>query len=144
MTIELPAEARRLLDGKNFATVATIDPDGRPQTSVVWMDREGDSILFSSTTTRRKVRNLARDPRISLTVLDATNPYRSVDIQGTAELIEDPGKSLPLRLSRKYLGEQPPPEPDTIRRFIVRVTPERVTGFSAPDPAKSDAGRSAG
>ncbi|MGW6335215.1 PPOX class F420-dependent oxidoreductase [Nocardia rhamnosiphila] len=140
MTIELPAEARRLLDGRNFATVATIDPDGRPQTSVVWMDREGDTVLFSSTTTRRKVRNLARDPRIALTVLDAANPYRSVDIQGTAELIEDPDKSLPSRLSRKYLGEQPPPEPDTIHRFIVRVTPERVTGFSMPDPSKSDAG----
>jgi PPOX class probable F420-dependent enzyme len=140
MTTELPAEARRLLDGKNFATVATIDPDGRPQTSVVWMDREGDTILFSSTTTRRKVRNLARDPRVALTVFDATNPYRSMDIQGTAELIEDPDKSLPLRLSRKYLGEQPPPEPDNIRRFIVRVTPERVTGFSLPDPSKPDAG----
>ena len=140
MTIELPAEARRLLDGKNFATVATIEPDGRPQTSVVWMDREGDSVLFSSTTTRRKVRNLARDPRISLTVLDAANPYRSVDIQGTAELIEDPDKSLPRRLSQKYLGEQPPPEADSIRRFIVRVTPERVTGFSMPDPSKPDVG----
>ncbi|MEV0110325.1 PPOX class F420-dependent oxidoreductase [Nocardia sp. NPDC050799] len=140
MTIELPAAARRLLDGKNFATVATIEPDGRPQTSVVWMDREGDTILFSSTTTRRKVRNLARDPRVALTVLDATNPYHSVDIQGTAELIEDPHKSLPLRLSRKYLGEQPAPEPDSIHRFIVRVTPERVTGFSMPDPSKSNAG----
>ncbi|WP_039826485.1 PPOX class F420-dependent oxidoreductase [Nocardia testacea] len=140
MTIELPAEARRLLDGKNFATVATIESDGRPQTSVVWMDREGDAVLFSSTTTRRKVRNLARDPRIALTVADATNPYRSVDIQGTAELIDDPDKSLPQRLSQKYLGEQPPPEPDSIRRYIVRVTPERVTGFSMPDPSRPDAG----
>ncbi|MGW1743920.1 PPOX class F420-dependent oxidoreductase [Nocardia sp. NPDC001965] len=140
MTIELNEEARRLLDGKNFATVATIEPDGRPQTSVVWMDREGDSILFSSTTGRRKVRNLARDPRIGLTVFDSANPYRSVDIQGTAELIEDPEKALPLRLSRKYLGQDPPPEPEHIRRFVVRVTPERITGFSVPDPGADTEG----
>ncbi|WP_327149819.1 PPOX class F420-dependent oxidoreductase [Nocardia sp. NBC_01329] len=140
MTIELTDEARRLLDGKNFATVATIEPDGRPQTSVVWMDREGDAILFSSTTGRRKVRNLTRDPRIGLTVFDSANPYRSVDIQGTAELIEDPDKTLPVRLSQKYLGQNPPPEPENLRRFIVRVTPERITGFSVPDPAAHTAG----
>ncbi|GGL30042.1 PPOX class F420-dependent oxidoreductase [Nocardia jinanensis] len=139
MTIELNDEARRLLDGKNFATVATVEPDGRPQTSVVWMDREGDSIVFSSTTNRRKVRNLARDPRIGLTVFDSANPYHSVDIQGTAELIEDPDKALPLRLSRKYLGQDPPAEPADLLRFIVRVTPERITGFSAPDPAANTA-----
>ncbi|NUP26064.1 MAG: PPOX class F420-dependent oxidoreductase [Nocardia sp.] len=137
MTIALTDEARRLLDGKNFATVATIEADGRPQTSVVWIDREGEAILFSSLTNRRKVRNLARDPRIGLTVFDSANPYRSVDIQGTAELIEDPDKALPVRLSQKYLGENPPPEPENLRRFIVRVTPERITGFSVPDPGAS-------
>ncbi|WP_328387989.1 PPOX class F420-dependent oxidoreductase [Nocardia sp. NBC_00416] len=139
MTVVFDARTRQLLDERNFATVATIGPDGAPHTSVVWIARDGDAILFSSTAGRRKVRNLATDPRIGLTVFDTANPYLSVDIQGTAELIEDPEKSLPLTLSRKYLGEDPPAEPGHIRRVIVRVTPRKVTGFALADPAPEPA-----
>ncbi|GAA3433383.1 PPOX class F420-dependent oxidoreductase [Kutzneria kofuensis] len=128
--MELDEDTRALLDGKNFATVATLDGDGGPHTSVVWIARDGDAVLFSVTAKRQKARNLARDPRISLTVFDVANPYHSVDIRGTAELIEDPEKSLPRRLSQKYLGEDPRPEPAELRRLIVRVTPHKVTGFS--------------
>jgi PPOX class probable F420-dependent enzyme len=122
---------RRLLDGKNFATVATVNPDGGPQTSVVWILRDGDTVLFSAISTRRKVLNLTRDPRISLTVFDTANPYQSVEIRGTAELSGDPGKSLSGALSQKYLGEDPPPEPDELTRVVVRVIPLRVNAFSA-------------
>ena len=121
---------RDLLDGRNFATVATVNPDGGPQTSVVWILREGDTVAFSTTAGRRKARNLARDPRISVSVFDTANPYHSVEIRGTAELAEDTGKSLPKALSRKYLGEDPPPEPDEVVRLIVRVTPDKVNIFS--------------
>jgi PPOX class probable F420-dependent enzyme len=122
---------RKLLDDKNFATVATLNPDGGPQASVVWILREGDTVVFSSISTRRKARNLARDPRVSLTVFDTGNPYHSVEIRGTAELAEDPAKSLPVAVSRKYLGEDPPPEPDDLKRLIIRVIPDRVNTFSA-------------
>ncbi len=121
---------RNLLDGRNFATVATINPDGSPQTSVVWILREGDTVAFSTTAGRRKARNLARDPRISVSVFETTNPYHSVEIRGTAELAEDTGKSLPEALSRKYLGGDPPPEPDDVVRLIVRVTPDKINIFS--------------
>jgi PPOX class probable F420-dependent enzyme len=122
-------ETRALLDGRNFATVATLNADGDPHTSVVWIMRDGDTVLFSVTAARRKARNLARDPRISLSVFDTANPYRSMDIAGTAELVADPDKALPRRLSQKYLGEDPPAEPDTVHRLIVRVKPRKVTGF---------------
>jgi PPOX class probable F420-dependent enzyme len=128
--VVLDDESRALPDGRNFATVATLNADGGPHTSVVWIMRDGDTILFSVTAARRKARNLARDPRISITVFDTANPYRSVDIAGTAELVADPEKALPRRLSQKYLGEDPPAEPGTVRRLIVRVTPRKVTGFS--------------
>jgi PPOX class probable F420-dependent enzyme len=121
---------RQLLDGKNFATVATLNPDGGPQTSVVWILREGDTVVFSTTAGRHKARNLARDPRVSVAVFETANPYHSVEIRGTAELAEDTGKSLPKALSRKYLGEDPPPEPDEVVRLIVRVTPDKVNTFS--------------
>ncbi|WP_280436456.1 PPOX class F420-dependent oxidoreductase [Nocardia carnea] len=137
MTVEFDAQTRRLLDGRNFATVATLSADGAPHTSVVWMDRDGDTVVFSSTADKRKVRNLRADPRISLTVMDSANPYRSVDIRGTAELSEDPGRSLPRRLSQKYLGQDAPAEPGHLRRVIIRVIPHKVTGFDLPDPAET-------
>lgn len=131
MAVVFDEATRRLLDDRNFATVATLNPDGGPQTSVVWILREGDTVVFSVTAARQKARNLARDPRISMTVFETGNPYHSVEIRGTAELAEDPGKSLPRALSHKYLDEDPRPEPDEVRRLIVRVTPERVNIFSA-------------
>jgi PPOX class probable F420-dependent enzyme len=130
VAVAFDAATRELLDGKNFATVATINPDGGPQTSVVWILREGDTVVFSTKATRHKARNLARDPRISLTVFETGNPYRSVEIRGTAELTEDPGKSLPKALSHKYLGEDPPPEPADVTRLIVKVVPEKINTFS--------------
>jgi PPOX class probable F420-dependent enzyme len=128
--VTLDDEACRLLDGKNFATVATIRADGGPHASVVWIAREQDTLVFSITSRRQKARNLARDPRVSVTVFDVSNPYESVEIRGTAELIDDPDKRLPKVLSRKYLGIDPPDESPEEARLIVRVIPERVVHFS--------------
>jgi PPOX class probable F420-dependent enzyme len=128
--IPLDDTARALLDGKNFATVATLRKDGSPQTSVVWVKREGDQVLFSTVESRRKTRNLRRDPRVSVSLFDTANPYLSVEIRGTAELEVDEGKRLPVELSQKYLGEDPPAESDDEVRLIVRITPAKVITFS--------------
>ncbi|MGX9885929.1 PPOX class F420-dependent oxidoreductase [Streptomyces sp. NPDC002276] len=120
---------RALLDGKNFASVATLRPDGAPQTSVVWIKREDDTVLFSSLQDRQKVRNLRHDPRVSLSVFDLANPYASVEIRGTAEILPDPDKRLPHELSHKYLGVDPPGERDDQVRVIVRVVPRKIVGF---------------
>src|SRR5689334_6541802 len=74
VAVVLDETTRKLLDGKNFATVATVNPDGGPQASVVWILRDGDTVLFSAVASRRKVLNLTRDPRVSLTVFDIANP----------------------------------------------------------------------
>ncbi|WP_371529803.1 PPOX class F420-dependent oxidoreductase [Streptomyces sp. NBC_01283] len=121
---------RTLLDGKNFASVATLGPGGAPQNSVVWIKREGDTVLFSSTARRQKVRNLERDPRISISVFDLANPYVSTEIRGVAEVLPDPEKRLPYELSHKYLGIDPPGEKEEEARVIIRVTPEKIVGFS--------------
>ncbi|WP_262060026.1 PPOX class F420-dependent oxidoreductase [Streptomyces sp. STR69] len=120
---------RALLDGKNFAAVATVRPDGAPQTSVVWIKREDDTVLFSPLQDRQKVRNLRHDPRVSLSVFDLANPYVSVEIRGTAEILPDPDKRLPHELSHKYLGIDPPAERDDQVRVIVRVVPQKIVGF---------------
>ncbi|MER5788690.1 PPOX class F420-dependent oxidoreductase [Streptomyces sp. NPDC001980] len=122
---------RALLDARNFASVATLGPDGAPHNSVVWIKREGDTVLFSSTDGRQKVRNLRRDPRVSLTVFDLANPYHSAEIRGTAEILPDEDKRLPHELSHKYLGIDPPAEKDDETRLIIRVVPRRVVAFSA-------------
>ncbi|MCX4880025.1 MULTISPECIES: PPOX class F420-dependent oxidoreductase [unclassified Streptomyces] len=122
---------RALLDGRNFASVATLGPDGAPQNSVVWIKRDGDTVLFSSTDGRQKVRNLRRDPRISLSVFDLADPYTSVEIRGTAEILADEGKRLPYELSHKYLGIDPHAEKDDEVRVIIRIVPRRIVGFSA-------------
>jgi PPOX class probable F420-dependent enzyme len=131
MSVTLSDAARRLIDGNNFATVATLGRDGQPQSSVVWIDRDGDTLLFTVTADKQKARNLARDPRVALSVFDLGNPYHSVEVRGTVELVEDPEKSLSERLSQKYLGESPPPEPAHIMRLVARITPSKVNEFSA-------------
>ncbi|GAB7107653.1 hypothetical protein JCM4814A_59670 [Streptomyces phaeofaciens JCM 4814] len=98
---------------------------------MVWIKREGDTVLFSSTEGRQKVRNLLRDPRVSVSVYDLANPYTSVEIRGTAEILPDPDKRLPHELSHKYLGIDPPAEKEDEIRVIVRVVPRRIVGFSA-------------
>jgi PPOX class probable F420-dependent enzyme len=129
--MELNESIRSILDGSNFATVATLNPDGGPQASVVWVMRDGDTVLFTVTSTKQKARNLARDPRVSVTIFDLANPYHSVELRGTATLTDDPHKILPKKLSQKYLGEDPPNESDDEVRLIVSVTADKITEFSS-------------
>jgi hypothetical protein len=77
-----------------------------------------------------KARNLARDPRLCVTLFDLANPYRTVELREVAELIEDPDRSLSYRVTHKYLGTDPPADPQGDRRLIVRVRPEKVITLS--------------
>jgi PPOX class probable F420-dependent enzyme len=118
---------RQLVDGRNFAVLATLNPDGSPQTSVTWVGLDGDTVIISSTAGRRKTRNILGDPRVSLTILDAADPYRAVEIRGKAEVSDDPGRMLAHRLSQKYLGVDKPAEPPSVQRVVIRVSVEKVT-----------------
>ena len=126
MSIQLSESALRLVDGANYAVLATVNPDGSPQTSVVWVKREGDVAVFTTTRQRKKGRNLMRDPRISVTLVDPEDPYTHVEIRGRAELTDDPPNALGTELSHKYLGVDPPPDPEWAERVQVRVQPEHV------------------
>jgi len=121
----LPERARELIDGKNFATVATIQPDGAPQASVVWIKRDGDDVLYSTVKHRRKYANLVADPRTSVVIYEADNPYEYLEIRGTVAITDDPDGALIEELSRKYTGEAFQDAPGN-QRVIVRVTPTHV------------------
>jgi len=120
---------RDLLDSPNFATVATLTADGSPQTSIVWVKRDGDDVLFSTVVGRAKERHLKRDPRVSITVLDRENAYRYAEFRGTASLTTEGGFDLINELSHKYIDEDYKGDVGTENvRVIVRVQVSKTTG----------------
>jgi len=127
----LSETARKIFDDHNYVVLATINPDGSPQTSVLWAKRDGDDILLSTVRGRKKARNLERDPRVSLTAYDRENPYSYVEIRGSVSLTDEGGRELIEELSQAYRGESYPEEPEDTVRVVVRLTPDRITGNSA-------------
>ncbi|MCX5438122.1 MULTISPECIES: PPOX class F420-dependent oxidoreductase [unclassified Streptomyces] len=132
MSAQLSDELKALLDTPVFITVATIQPDGSPQVSPVWVKRDGDDVLFSTTVDRRKEKNLRRDPRVTVVVQPADNPYAYAEIRGTADLSTEGGQELIDELSLKYTGKQyadfNPRSADDAARVVVRITPRKVVG----------------
>jgi len=115
-----------LLREKSFAAVATLREDGMPHTSIVWVDTDGEHVVFNTKTTRAKGRHLARDPRVSITVFDPADPYKYFEVEGTAELELGGAADHMHELARKYTGED---WGDVSDRVIVKVKPERVFGY---------------
>ena len=128
MQTTLNQTARDVLDGPHIAAIATSNADGRPQSSLIFVKRDDDTVVFSTIKGRLKTHNMARDPRVSLLVVDR-DEGRYVEIRGTVEITEDPEKRLLYEMYDRYMGgTAPPPEPDA-ERLIVRITPEKVYQF---------------
>ncbi|CAM4038709.1 PPOX class F420-dependent oxidoreductase [Nocardia ninae] len=132
-TAELSEDLKKHLDeSKVFATVATVGPNGQPHLTVIWLKRDGDDLLFSTTTDRQQGKNLARDPRVTVMINPPENPYTYAEVRGTARLTPDPDKTLPDELSLKYTGQKyldfNPASVNDGPRVIVRVTPRKVAG----------------
>jgi len=129
----LSDNVRRLFDDTNFAVLSTLEPDGRPQSTVVWTKRDGDDILFALPKNRRKTANLIHDPRVTVAVFDTTDPYQSAQVQGTANITDDPDGVLIEELSHKYTGGPYPgfagPNPHWV---TARISADKVT-TSWPD-----------
>jgi PPOX class probable F420-dependent enzyme len=130
----IPDAARQVLDGPNLGHVVTIDPDGAPQVSCVWVRTDGDDIVFGSLGAWRKIRNLERDPRIALSVeAPTTNEVgmrHYLVIHGTATIEEGGAPELLQELAEVYVrpGVRFPPVDDPPPGSIVRIAVERLTG----------------
>jgi PPOX class probable F420-dependent enzyme len=126
---------RKLFDDPNPAVLATVNADGSPQTSVVWVGRDGDELVIPSQAGRRKDRNIRRDPRVSITVYDRDDPGKYVEVRGVATVTEDVGRELAVRLDEQYdgpgAGDAVLALPPEVVRVVIRITPSRVTGYSA-------------
>ncbi|MFY4719246.1 PPOX class F420-dependent oxidoreductase [Streptomyces sp. LaBMicrA B280] len=132
MSAALSDRLKSLLDGKVFIVVGTLQPDGSPQMSPVWVKRDGEHLLFSTTVDRRKKLNLDRDPRVTVVVMNPDQPYEYAELRGTAELTTDGGQSLIDELSLKYTGKKyaefNPESAQDAERVVVRITPRKVVG----------------
>lgn len=133
---------RRLVEGPNFATLATVNPDGSPQTSLIWVGLDGDDVVLSTVAGRRKVRNMEREPRVSLTIVDHADPYNYVEIRGLARIEPEGGVELDEKLSWVYDGKAAEPDAPGVVRVVARITPTRLTGYAVqpnPPAARPDA-----
>jgi PPOX class probable F420-dependent enzyme len=124
----LTDEQARLLQEPNFATAATLNRDGSLQLSIVWIDWDGEHVTFNTAAGRAKPRNLERDPRVSVLVVDREDGYRWVAARGAAELTTEGADEHIDKLARKYTGRGWEPRPSE-RRLVVRFRPEHVNAY---------------
>jgi PPOX class probable F420-dependent enzyme len=125
---KLPDDVRALLDASNFAHVATVGADGSADVVPVWVATDGDRVVFFTQTTSRKARNLGRDPRVAISVVDHMNPYRSLQLRG--RVVEQRTDEAIWRtidpMAERYTGEPFPFRPETTVLCFVEVDSARV------------------
>ena len=126
---KLDAKAKKLLEGKNFVFIATLNKDGSPHLTPTWVDTDGENVLVNTAMGRKKTRNVTRDPRVAVGMYDQANPYERVTIEGkVAKQIK--GKqaddhidkmSFKYTGAKKYAGRAPGEE-----RVILVIKPSKV------------------
>jgi PPOX class probable F420-dependent enzyme len=124
MTTKLDETTRDLLDGPHSAILATANADGRPQSTEIFVKRDGDAVVFSTIKGRLKTRNMKRDPRVSLLVLASRGRY--VEIRGIVDIEEDPERKLLYEMYDRHMGGATPPAEPEAERLVVRITPEKL------------------
>jgi PPOX class probable F420-dependent enzyme len=123
----LPDEVRGWFSAPNLAYLATIEPDGRPQLSVVWTTTsDAGEVVFSTVEGRRKHTNLLRDSRATVVVLNPTNPYGYCEVRGTTVIEADPAGACIQLLSRQYTGEPFTADTPETQRVAIKLRPEKV------------------
>jgi PPOX class probable F420-dependent enzyme len=125
---QLSEPVRKLLEQPNFGHLATVMPDGSPQVTTVWVDTDGEHILVNTAEGRQKPRNIQRDGRVAINVVDQSNPYRQAMIRGKIVDVTTEGADAHIdRLAKKYLGRDTYPnrQPGE-RRVVLKIEPTRV------------------
>jgi PPOX class probable F420-dependent enzyme len=132
--LKLPESARAVLEGRGLAHLVTLEPDGRPQVSIVWVGLDGDEIVAAHLPEHRKIRNMRRDPRVALSVEAGTRNEIGLDeylvVHGRARITEGGAPELLAQLARIYLGPEVkfPPMDNPPPGYITHITVGRVGG----------------
>lgn len=123
----MPPDVRALLEEPNFGHLATLMPDGSPQSAPVWIGVEGDRILVATGEGSLKAKNTKRDPRVSLSVVAMDNPYREAQLRGRViERRPDPNFDVMDTISRKYTGKEFPMRGNPEQRVVLVIEIERA------------------
>lgn len=124
----LSDEQKQFFRKPNFGHLATLEPDGSPQITPVWIDVDDDHIIINTAKGRKKVRNVEGDPRVSVEVVELENPYSMLSVMGTVVGMTTEGADDHIdALSKKYLGQDTYPfrQPGE-ERLIMKIKPEKV------------------
>jgi PPOX class probable F420-dependent enzyme len=124
----LSDEQKEFFRKPNFGHLATLEPDGSPQVTPVWIDVDDEHILINTAKGRKKVRNIERDPRVSVEVADQENPYSMLSVKGRVVDITPNGADAHIdSMAKKYLGQDSYPfrQPGE-ERIILKIQPEKV------------------
>jgi len=127
----IPEKYRDLFNKRAFASLATLMPNGDVQVTPVWVDAENGNVVFNSARGRLKDKNVRRDPRVTLTLIDPDNPYRYLEVRGRVVDITEKGADQHIdKLAKKYLGvdKYPYAKPGEVR-VLYRVKPEHVHAY---------------
>lgn len=131
MASAIPDKYLDLFDKKVFAGLATVMPDGSPQVTPVWIDYDGENVVFNTATGRQKDKNLQADGRVSLALVDPDNPYRYLEVRGkVVERTTDGADDHINKMAKKYIGQDVYPfrQPGEVR-VIYKIKPERTTSM---------------
>ena len=126
---ELPPEVRALFEGANFAHLATLTQDGSPSSTAIWAGLEGDDVVFFTQEGSLKARNMARDPRVAISITDHDDPYHTAQLRGVVKEVRgaDEANALADELAVRYTGEPFPYKPPTSRLYVVEIHKVRST-----------------
>jgi PPOX class probable F420-dependent enzyme len=130
MAIALPESVKRILQDKAYGHVITFNGQGKPQITMVWMDVDGDQVLFNTAEGRLKPRNLRRDPRTIISVQDRNDPQSYMVFHGHATVTEEGADAHIDKLAKRFLGaDKYPFRRPGEKRLIVRVRVDRIGGY---------------
>ncbi|HEX2148606.1 MAG TPA: PPOX class F420-dependent oxidoreductase [Actinomycetota bacterium] len=124
----LSDEQKEFFRKPNFGHLATLEPDGYPQVTPVWIDVDDEHILINTAKGRKKVRNIERDPRVSVEVVEQENPYSMLSVKGKVVGMTTDGADDHIdAMAKKYLGQDSYPfRKEGEVRIILRIDPEKV------------------
>jgi PPOX class probable F420-dependent enzyme len=134
----LGSKTIELAKGKNFAVLSTIMPSGHPQSQMVWIDSDGENIIFNTEIDRAKFKNIQRNPLVTVLIMEAGNNFSWCEIRGhVCEIVRgEEARDHIDTLAGKYLGVEEYPNPIGSERVLVKIAPDRVFEFP---PAPADA-----
>jgi PPOX class probable F420-dependent enzyme len=132
MAAAIPDKYRDLFQKPAFGVLATLMPDGQPQLTPVWVDWQDGHVIVNSAKGRQKDKNIERDRRVTITLIDPENPYRYVEVRGRVDEITQTNADTHIdKMAKKYLGKDKYPfrQPGEVR-VMYKIAPQHVSGFN--------------